>query len=233
MSNGQNLRKFWQQWVIANTVSFPISFALVSFVDLALSIGVKSTMEHNTRLTVTYVSFAVSNLVIGLIQWLVLRRQVSRISICWILTSIPGLHIGVFVSFFLALNIVSFLFQIGFFAEYVQMFVGSAVAGAVGGAMGGGVTGIAQSLLIARKILLNHLWIIWILTSTVAWAASWSAGWAFGSVVGVAMGNAVSSSLFAKVSTATFGVIFGIICGFLNGTITGKVLVWALRRSRI
>ncbi|GAA6615046.1 hypothetical protein [Scytonema sp. NUACC26] len=232
MSYERILKKFSQQWVIANTAIWSVSFALTSFVHFALSIGVKPAVEYNMRVTATYVSFAVGNVVIGLVQWLVLRRQVLRISIWWILTSIPGLHTGVFVGFFSAFYIMNHLFNIGF-AGYVQMFIGSIVAGAVGGLIGGAVTGVAQFIFLIRRITLTRLWIIWILTSAVAWAVGWSTGCAMSSFVGLAAGNAVSPSLANEVSVVVFGLMFGIISGFLNGVVTGKVLVWALRRSRI
>ncbi len=224
MSNGQISRNFLPQWIITNTVSLPVSLALLVIFIFNYSV--------NGTKPVGYVGLAVAGAVVGLAQWLVLRKEVSRIGIWWILTNIPGLYVGIVVSFLLAWSTTSMLSDKVFGSA--QILLGGFVGGTIGGAIGGAITGITQSFLLARRVLVTRLWIIWILSSTVAWAVAWSLGWAVGLLVSLSLiGGVIAPSLFEYVISFVFGVIFGIISGFLNGAITGNVLVWAMLKSRV
>ena len=91
MSTGQIIRKFWQQWIVGNTVSFAGSFVLTIFVtNVILSTGFKNIVSSETKIGTICVIFGMSNVAVGLSQWLLLRKQVSRMSRWWILTSILG-----------------------------------------------------------------------------------------------------------------------------------------------
>jgi len=219
MSNGQISRNFLPQWIITNTVSLPVSLALLVIFIFNYSV--------NGTKPVGYVGLAVAGAVVGLAQWLVLRKEVSRIGIWWILTNIPGLYVGIVVSFLLAWSTTSMLSDKVFGSAQILL------GGFVGGTIGGAITGITQSFLLARRVLVTRLWIIWILSSTVAWAVAWSLGWAVALLVSLSLvGGVIAPSLFEYVISFVFGVIFGIIFGFLNGAITGNVLVWVILKSR-
>ncbi|WP_148662607.1 hypothetical protein [Scytonema hofmannii] len=192
--------------------------------------NIRPALEYNSRVTIVYLTFAVPGTLIGLAQWLVIRKKVPRMSPWWILTNIPGLYVGMMISylgFFVGIMIFAYEKDLSNVKPFASGSVIGGVGGAVGGAMGGIITGIAQSLVLARKVLLTRFWIVWILTSIVAWVISWSIGWALAFV------NSSRNASVGIDSEVVFWAIFGVISGFLNGAVTGKVLVWALRRSRM
>ncbi|MBD1904102.1 MULTISPECIES: hypothetical protein [Cyanophyceae] len=232
MLNGQVSKKILRQWIIVNTVSLPVSLAIFLVFNWRVYAIQPRFLEYNVKSTILNTSFAVVGAVVGLVQWLLLKREVSRISGWWLLTNIPGLYVATIVSAVFLAGTMSTLFHRGFSGS-AQILVGGAVSGAVGGAVGGAITGITQSLLLARRVLVRNLWIIWILSSTVAWAVSWAVGLSVGFYLGAAASDTVMRpDLSEQVSYAVFGVIFGTISGFLNGAITGRILIWAMLKSR-
>jgi len=233
MPNGQVSKRILRQWIIVNTVSLPVSLAIFLVFNWRVYAIQPRFLEYNVKSTILNTSFAVAGAVVGLVQWLLLKREVSRISGWWLLTNIPGLYVATIVSAVFLADTMSTLFYRSFNSS-AQILVGGAVSGAVGGAVGGAITGITQSLLLARRVLVRNLWIIWILISTVGWAVGWAVGLSVGFYLGAAASNAVMKpDLSEQVRSAVFMVIFGTISSFLNGAITGRVLVWAILKSRV
>lgn len=225
MSNGQVSKRILRQWIIVNTVSLPVSLAIFLVFNWRVYAIQPRFLEYNVKSTILNTSFAVVGAVVGLVQWLLLKREVSRISGWWLLTNIPGLYVATIVSAVFLADTMSTLFYRGF---------NSSAQILVGGAVGGAITGITQFLLLTRRVLVRNLWIIWILINTVGWAVGWAVGLSVGFYLGSAASDAVMKpDLSEQVRYAVFLVIFGIISGFLNGAITGRVLVWAMLKSRV
>ncbi|MUG95661.1 hypothetical protein F7734_26215 [Scytonema sp. UIC 10036] len=61
--------------------------------------NIRPPLEHNLGVTIVYLTFAVPGTLIGLAQWLVVRKKVPRVSPWWILTNIPGLYLGTMSSY--------------------------------------------------------------------------------------------------------------------------------------
>ena len=80
---------FWLWWVLASIVGLFVGLILEFAVEeaMGLSVGLRLVPEQYT------VAFAVLGAPIGIAQWLVLRRQVSRAG-WWVLASIVGFASG-------------------------------------------------------------------------------------------------------------------------------------------
>jgi hypothetical protein len=134
---------FWLLWVLASTVGL-YSGGIVGFIG---GYAVEAILPN-------YVGVALLAGVgagVGICQWLVLRRRVSRAG-WWVLASILGLAVAAFVSTAVAL-------AGGYSAISENLVVG------VGGAM----AGIMQWFVLRRRVS-RAGW--WVLASTVGWAVS-------------------------------------------------------------
>jgi hypothetical protein len=153
------------------------------------------------------VNWAVVGALVGLGQWLILRRRVPLV-VWWVLAGAVGWALGGLVGDAVAVELEVVIDAVDGNEGGV---LGAALVGAVIGAVGGAVGGGAQWLLLRRQIP-SAGW--WVLASAVGWALGWAVGWAVSwAVVGV-VGDAVP----------------GAVGGAVGGAITGGVLVWLLRR---
>ena len=107
---------FWLWRVLASTIGFPVGAAAAFIVSFNLP-------------------GAVGGAVVGILQWLVLRQQLSRTG-WWVLASTVGFPVGaaVYVAVFQAVNL-----ALGgdLSAAFIERAMGFAVAGAVVGAITG------------------------------------------------------------------------------------------------
>jgi hypothetical protein len=142
---------------------------------------------------------------VGVAQWPVLRRQVSRAG-WWVLASIVGLAVGFAAAFTVVAAVVGAVVEAGAF-------------GAVVGAVLGASLGIAQWLVLRRQVSQADWWVLASIVSLAVGFAvvmavigvvvrAMAVGWAF--IVGPAVGGAVGGAIY--------------------GAITGGVLVWLLRQ---
>lgn len=190
MSNQQTDDNFWIEWVLVNAASFCVCFALISLF--------------------------ITPILPGLAQWLILKKQINRLSRWWMLTNLVGVFVVAIVFFYLLnYNLSSFC------TKYVDSSACWVISYTICSAIGGAITGAYQWLLLRRHILLPNLWIIWTITSALGWTISG----ALSSTISWNMSVIASNLVLALVS-------FGIIFGTVNGIITGIVLVWLLQRSR-
>jgi hypothetical protein len=148
-----------------------------------------------------YTGLPISMTLIGTVQWLVLRRKISGVN-WWILATVVGGVIGVFIGGATGWSVTD-----GMLRNWVK-------GGFFGGAIGGTVVGIAQWLVIRRKIPKTHWWIL-------ACAVS--------AAIAGAISSDVSNSYWSDRSTlatiimaATFSVIYNIG--------TGSVMLWLLNQ---
>lgn len=192
MSNQQTNDNFWTLWVLANTASFCLCFVMISLL--------------------------ITPVIPGVAQWLILKKQITRLSRWWILTNFVGIFVMGIVFYYLLFSNLS-----PFCIKYVDTSVCWIVSCTICSAIGGAITGTYQWLLLRRHILLPSLWIVWTITSTFTWAVS------------AALSSTISWNMLVIANNlvgalASFGV-FGTVFGAVNGFLTGIVLVWLLQRS--
>ena len=147
---------FWLCWVLAGTVGWgvggPVGVAIGSSRDIIVA---------------GYVGVAVGGIMVGVLQWLVLRRQIASAG-WWVLASIVAVA-----------------------AVGVVVFVVGVVDTDVGWVLGAGLTGTVLGLLqwlVLRRQVARAGW--WVLAGTVAWIVGGPVGgfvgWAaLGAVYGV------------------------------------------------
>ncbi len=187
--------RFWLWWVLASTVGWLLGF-LVGF------IGGHAVEE----ILPSYGNAAIGaglGAGVGIMQWLILRRQVSRAG-WWVLASIVGLAVAPVVG-----TAVALAGGYSITPESFGVLVGWIVVAAVGGAM----AGIMQWLILRRQVS-RAGW--WVLASTVGWGVS-VAVWEGVAALGRAMG-------FFPFAVALVGGGVGL------GSITGIMLIWLLRQ---
>ncbi len=166
---------------------------------LATVVGLAMAMLIGPRL-----GGVVNPAILGLTQWLVLRRYISKAG-WWILATTIG---GV-----------------------VALYIGSAVtffttgilwhgAGLVGGAVGGAILGLAQWLVLRRHVS-QAGW--WILASAVALAVG--AGWVVNLGISSAFRGGESIEMLRWIG-------IGAASGAIGGVIKGGTLVWLLRQPK-
>ena len=138
---------FWLGWVLASTVGWIIGFIIGFGLGLFI-VGEDTGINVLSSILGDFIFGAGIGFGVGILQWLVLRRRVSRAG-WWILASTAGLAVawgggGVL--------------RLGSSAERVAVM-----------ALGGAVAGILQWLVLRGKVS-RAGW--WVLASTVGWALS-------------------------------------------------------------
>ena len=187
---------FWLQWVLASTVG-------AVMVDLVLHGSNFLFADWHVAINVIIVaSWLVAAALIGIMQWRVLRKQIS-IGTVWLWISSISWAIGILVLFFML------LFGIG----------GPMVGGATltSGTFVGLVVGSIQYIVLRRQVSQAGWWVLastagWVI---VGWSIAWH-GWNLWKLFGWSSGGFVA-----------FGIGHA-----LYGAITGFALVWLLRRPR-
>ena len=220
--NDQDLILRWKLlliWVFANAISFPLSWLLYTpiFPITKQLFGIVTgsiitTCIDNYRCTnaeilqdVFFIVFnlALSSLVIGLSQWIVLRLYLPRISICWLLTCSIGFSISVAIVFF--------------YPGHTLLDI--AKHGIIGGCLGGLFTGISQYLLLCKQVSLKNLCQFWTIMNSIGWGI----GWTIAGIIGI---NAIEH-MSAYGNSVMLSICF--IAGSIIGSITGWMLLWCLR----
>ena len=187
----------WLQWVLANTVGFLLGFQLFAiFWPYAFFV-------------LFAVAYALMGVMIGVLQWLVLRRQVPGAG-RWVWATIGGFALGGTVGMAATFTVVG-LFDLYFsLGEPLSSFLFAAVLFAPIGP----VVGIAQWWLVLRRQIEGAGW--WVLACTVALALF---GAAFGAFIAIEIGNVYVGAY-----------VVSAVGGLLAGAITGVTLVWLLRQ---
>jgi hypothetical protein len=192
----------WLAWLLSSTVGLAVGGALGGVVGVAVFFTTGLVMGGPLALFFMGIagSVAVGVAIVGIAQGFILRRQIS--AGWWVLASMVGLAVSLALVFTVvfALNM-----------------------GAVGAVVGASV-GIAQWLVLRRRVY-RASW--WVLANTV--------GVAVGGALGVAVGGAVVASAgggVGEVEALAVGIAMAIAMGGIwYGAFTGSVMVWLLRRS--
>jgi hypothetical protein len=149
---------FWLQWVLASTVGLYVglvmAFVLLAFIDIVLGIEYCEACDQLTTIGL--------GIGVGVLQWLVLRRRVSRAG-WWVLASAAG-GFGIM--------------QAGFtgYGASLEMSYGTLLGYTGLVALGGAVTGTLQWLVLRGQVS-RAGW--WVLASTVGWGLGMTAAIAF------------------------------------------------------
>ena len=154
---------FWLWWVLATTVGWFSGFIVGSVGGYA----VMEILPSYGNVALVAWGGVVLGAGVGIFQWLVLRRRVSRAG-WWVLASILGLAGGAVVG-----------------TTAVALAGGDPTTwGVVGGwVVGGAMAGLMQWFVLRRQVS-RAGW--WVLASTVGWAVS-SYGVVLGAVTGIAV----------------------------------------------
>ena len=150
--------RFGILWMFLNTVGWPIGFLM----GFALgSIITEDVIESGVLGEILGYSMfgAALGSVVGLMQWFVLRRQISRAG-WWIVASAAGLAVVMGAGIVVA-ALTDYSVELASFAVLCRWVVVMA--------LGGAVTGISQRLILRQRVS-RASW--WVLASTLGWALS-------------------------------------------------------------
>ena len=187
--------RIYLQWVLANVFGGALGFPLSDIVYDSIEAQVGGTLGQA-------ISGAMIGAALGLAQWLIIRRGVSKTG-SWVLVTT--------VSWGMAL------------ALYES--IGGALGRTVGGATIGAALGFAQWLVIRRRVSKSSSWV---LATTVGLAMGWSLGLAIYEAATEAMYRAIGEAMYESVSEA----IIGAMSGLVYGVVTGAVLLWLLQNRK-
>jgi hypothetical protein len=194
---------FWLGWVVASTVGWFVGLIMMYIIGFLMAESFD--IEWLTDL---YMGIMLG-IGVGVLQWLVLRRRVSRAG-WWVLASAAG-FVVVGGSVFGAADVVfGFLEGMGGMSSFINVLGRTVVV-----ALGGAVTGILQWLVLRSQVS-RAGW--WVLASTVGW--------------GLCMAVAFSgvSLLESDIETFIPTLLLLVGGGVVLGAVTGGALVWLLRQ---
>lgn len=140
-----HLRHSWQ-WAIATAIgcclaivaALSCALVVIEFANILDRVGFAGTLELAFSVALCGLSTAVAGLVIGIAQWLVLRRQVKRAR-RWLISSTLALFFG--VSWLLVVGV-------GFYSPGTITTIGVLL---LSGAIGGGIKGVSLWQLLQHR----------------------------------------------------------------------------------
>ncbi len=190
--------RFWLWWVLACTAGWAIG----------APIGVAAGSSGNIVVAGS-VGVAVGGVVAGVLQWLVLRRQITRAG-RWVV-AIPGGAVVAAVAGVAVGLVAGAVSDPGTPSPLGGADVRVDAAWIVGAGTLGTTLGVLQWLLVLRRRVTRAGW--WVLASTVGWIT----------------GGPVARMVGAIAGVTTSGVASWAVLGGVYGAMTGPVLLWLLR----
>ncbi len=187
---------FWLQWVGASTGGLTLAMLSLAVIDSVA--GQENSLGDGLA---HIVGLALAGAVVGIVQWLVLRRQIRRAA--WgVLANSVALPVGFFGGYLLG-------------GPPVDFFGGFVVLGILGG---------ITYWLVLRQQVYRAGW--WVLASSLGWVVGGGAAF----VVAVTMGDAVGRS-FANETLAFVAILslLGVAGGLVGGAITGAAITRLLQ----
>jgi hypothetical protein len=199
---------FWLQWLLASTVGWFVGF-IISWLLAAIILGEDNGINVLKLILGYFMGGAALGSVVGLMQWLVLRRQVSRAG-WWVLASAAGFAVVGGGGYGAADVVFDYLIGWGGVSSLTNILGRTVVV-----ALGGAVAGILQWLVLQSQVS-RAGW--WVLASTVGW--------------GLCMAMAFSglSLLESDIETFIPTLLLLVGGGVVLGAVTGGALVWLLRQ---
>jgi hypothetical protein len=207
---------FWLKWVLATTVGFIICLFILFYLGKAVAFMIGYPHEDDFFYWLAYnIHFIATCAGVGIIQWLILRRRVSRVGL-WAPAMVAGFVLASVLLYAPPITRNYLLEVKNIFARNIGwiMFL----------ALGGTIAGLFQWFFLRRQIS-RAGW--WVLASAVGWSLGevvWQLGdWFLFERFG--FGPAGGLLRFLRILNYS-GLFFAIIMG----VITGGALVWLLRQ---
>jgi len=194
--------RFGILWMLLNTVGWPIGFFMGFALGSIISEGIFESGVLIGEILGYFMFGAALGSVVGLMQWFVLRRQISRAG-WWILVSAAGLAV-----------VIGAGIAVARLTDYSEDLVNFAVLfrWVVVMALGGAVIGMLQRPILRQRVS-RASW--WVLASTLGWALS----------IFVAGSIMLGRLTIGQQIGAWFGG------GVMLGVVTGGAMIWLLRQS--
>lgn len=192
---------FGIRWALASTLGVAVAF---------FAVGANLIWGSNAG--------PVLGAAVGILQWLVLRRYISRAG-WWVLASIVGGTVGLLIGYVGLRTVLGG--PIGVHAMEGSSALSWVLGGAVLGLAVGASLGTFQWLVLRRHVVRAGQWMM---ASTL--------GWLIGMTVGVAVGYAVATAVFEnnEVKWTVGWITWGIVGGAVTGAITARSLGRLLRQ---
>jgi len=209
---------FWLKWVLATTVGFSICtivfFILGKFVAFMIGYPHEDPFFYHLAYNIYFIVVCTG---VGIIQWLILRRRVSRVG-WWA----PAMVVG-FVLTFVLLYALPITRNYFLSSEHSFSFI---LVWSIRLALGGTLAGVFQWFFLRRHIS-RAGW--WVLASAVGWSLGAMVCWLgdlflFKWIYPIGPASSFLER-FLHILNAS-GLLFGIIMG----AVTGGALVWLLRQ---
>ena len=187
--------KFLPRWIVASL----IGFALVVFIGG----GIFQGLDINQ-----YAVGGAAGTLMGLLQWLVLRKHMPSIAdFKWVWLTTISWIVGFSVGFFVGESVPSHSYLAGF------------SGGSTGGFVGGALAGLLQWYFILRHRIPYSAW--WIAVSTIGWGAGFAVGYSL--LLGGILESGVSYPVGIVLSIFV-GPLIGIIAGAMTGMALPKLI---------
>jgi hypothetical protein len=223
--------RFWIRWILINTLSLTICLIIAGVIK-------ELDAESHNYFSVdspNVIDCAMSGLVLGVAQWLSLRKTIPGLSHKWILASLTALPISVFTTL-----VLTDLYALTHFNDYcpIKCLMENLIRHAfVGGTLGGAISGLIQQSALLQQNYQQQFkpasLTILSLTNLAGSAIGWTVGWGTACYVGYVLSNGYGAINYNDTERAMIQLsILGIVFGLVNGAIVGGGLIWTLRRSK-
>ncbi|HEY9626922.1 MAG TPA: hypothetical protein V6C84_06450 [Coleofasciculaceae cyanobacterium] len=227
MFNRSTSFRFWSQWVLINVLCLVTSFALAGVVK-ELDTESHRYFAIDSPNTIDCV---MSGLVLGLAQWLCLKKIIPNLRRKWILASLIALPVSVFTTF-----VIEEFHTWMNFNHWCSMRCSIETLirhGFTGGIVGGAISGLIQLSTLKQQVQPISLMIL-LLANIVGSALGWAAGWGAASYAGYSLFNGYNAIYFNDAEREIIQLsVLGLVFGLVNGAIVGGGLLWTLQRSRL
>jgi len=197
--------RFGSLWMLLSTVGWAIGFFMGFVLGSIISEGIFGSDVLIGEILAYFMFGAALGSVVGLMQWFVLRRQISR-SGWWILASAAGLAVVIGAAIVVA-RLTDYSEGLDSFAVLFRWIVVMA--------LGGAVIGMLQRPILRQRVS-RASW--WVLASTLGWALSIFVA---GSIM---VGRTAQELTLGRQIGAWFGG------GILLSVVTGVAMIWLLRQ---
>ena len=209
---------FWFRWVLANALALTISVEASRYypvVNAALGKTLGQSAVATTMAVLSFLSGILIAILVGMLQWLVLRRYVRWAKQWWIATSV-GWIVGSFIASYAAFPILA-----------AHPLTVSLTIDAVTLTVMMGVVGVFQWLVLRRHVR-RAGW--WVLASIAGPLIAESVGIYAGFYVAMFAGG-ILAGLSQDLAGIVFLAFFTAAIGAIAGSVTGFAFVQLLRRS--
>jgi hypothetical protein len=207
LARWQDLR-LWQQWVLATVIAQIISLGVLIAAHTILQLTASPNLYG-----ILLLAGVLQGSILGLAQWLVLRRYIRNVG-GWLIATIVGAllawGVGSLVDVLMTLFIALSPKVAG--AKTIALLEGVFLLGAGVGT----IIGFTQWIVLERHIRQSFLWIF---ANTFAWA--------FGLVIAFISVGMTQLNRFSR-ETIIAWIATGTAMGIVIGSITGITLIWLL-----